>query len=113
MKLKVLTENIRLVPKVCAELEGEFALIFRQPTQGDIIDITTIAKPRQVITVMSNLFVGFENAPEIEGENGKVVDYETLEEFLSYSHPVIAGVTSDIVSLFNELREKAFNIEKK
>lgn len=113
MKLKVLTENIRLVPSVCAELEGEFALTFRQPTQQDILNWVTITKVEDIIKCMNELFIDFENKPELEDENGKALKYKTLEEMFAYNNPVITGIMVDVVNKFKDLRETAFTIEKK
>ena len=108
MKFKVLTENIRLVPAVCSELEGEFALIFRQPTQFDIADMATVTSTKDIIKVMDGLLVEIENKPEIEG-----VEYKTLTELCQYNSPVITSVMADVVKEFARIRNEAFNIEKK
>lgn len=113
MRLKVLTENIRLVPSICEQLEGEFALIFRQPTQADVIEFATVQTSKEILDVMNSLFIEFENKPEIEDENGDLIEYETLADLFKYSNGVISSVMTDVVLKFKDIRKSVFEIEKK
>lgn len=113
MRLKVLTENIRLVPSICEQLEGEFALIFRQPTQADVVDFMSITSAKEILNVMDSLFIEFENKPELEDEKGEVIEYETLADLFKYNNGVIASLMTDVILKFKEIRTSIFEIEKK
>lgn len=113
MKLQVRTEQIKLTPKVCEELDGEFSLLFRQPTQYDLMEVLLIKEPKQVLDFMCGLFVDFENKPDFKDEKGKAIEIEGLKDFLHLSHPIVTSVAMDIVHKFREMQQDFTTLEKK
>lgn len=113
MKLQVKTQEIELIPSVCKELEGEFVLTFRQPTQYDVVAMGTLKTPSDIIDYMVDLSTGIKGDIELEDETGKVQKCTKLKDLLQYNNPVITSVMSDIVTEFNRIQKNVFDIEKK
>lgn len=113
MKLKVLTENIKLVPSICEGAEDSIAFIFRQPTQVDITEWTAIIDPKGVIDAMDKLLIEIEGDLVLDDEEGKETVIDSLEQLMQFNSPHITSILSDVLSKFKEIKTQAFTIEKK
>lgn len=113
MKLKVLTENITLVPSICEGAEDGFKFVFRQPTQVDIADWSLISDTKGVIEAMDSLLVKIEGDIVLEDSEGKETAVESLSQLMEFNGSQVTSILSDVLKKFKELRIQALTIEKK
>ena len=113
MKLKVVTDKIKVVPSFCEEAEDKLTLVFRQPTQMDIADWASVAGVKAMVEAMDAIFEGFEGSLWLEKDDGTEHEVKTLKELFEYNGEHITSIMTCVVEKFVELRNKAFGIEKK
>jgi len=113
VELTVRTEKIELIPTIFKDDKDGFSLIFRQPTQYDMVEMALVNEPKKILPFMCSLFVEFKNAPIVKDENGKKVEYKGLEDFLNLSGSAVTSVALDVVNKFRALQEDFTTLEKK
>ncbi len=112
MKITAKTKNIEVVPSIC-EGDDKFTLVFRYPSQLDLMQLAGISSNADIISFINSLFVEFKDKPELVDEDGKEIEYSDFAEMMGYGGQGLTSVMIDVVNRFKELGDDAGRLEKK
>jgi len=113
MQLKARTKNIVVTPSICKGSEDKFSLVFRYPSQVDLLKLADLRDNGQIVAFIDGLFVEFDNKPEILDEDGKAIDFKSFADMMSLGGSEITSVLVDVVEEFQSLKDNAGKTEKK
>lgn len=112
MKLTARTKDIVVTPSIC-EGDDTFSIVFRYPSQVDILKLTAVRDNGEAIAFVNSLFKEFQNKPVLEDEDGKEIAYETFADLMNYGGAQLTTVLTDVLAAFQKLGDDAGRVEKK
>lgn len=114
MELKVITKETVLSPSICDGVEGGFSIVFRQPTQSEVVKMLSVGDASDMLEFLDTLFVRFDgDKPKVIDENGVEIPYKTFGELMAFTSGQLSTVLAESLEKFKEIREQALTIEKK
>lgn len=90
-------DNIEVIPSQYKNEKNPPKFIFRTPNSADMLRF--LWGGNAIDQAVFNCFIGFENKIELVDENGKVIEYNTYEEFIN------CGLSGDIAIIHHQCRE--------
>ena len=112
MKITAKTKDIVVTPSMC-EGDDTFSIVFRYPTQVDLLKLASIADNGEAITFVNGLFKEFVNKPTLEDEDGKEIDYTSFADLMGYGGEQLTSILADVLQEFQKLGDDAGRLEKK
>mgnify|MGYP003292355732 CR=1 FL=1 len=109
------SEELAITPLIFKDEKEPPVFVFRTPNSSDMLKFLWT---KDLLSVIDDCFVRFENKIEVTDENGKEIEYETYKEFinLGLSGEILAihqECLNKITEKLNEMTEQAENVEKK
>lgn len=112
MKINVFTKEIAITPSICSYKE-KFKIVLRYPNQFDLVKILSDNTYSNILNVACELFLRFENKPQLVNEDGREIDYENLSDMLKLGGNEILSVITDVVKGLSDAVKEAGKVEKK
>lgn len=108
-------EELSITPLAFKNETNPPTFVFRTPTSSDMLKFLWT---KDMVSVIDDCFVRFENKIEVTDENGKEIEYNTYKEFvnLGLSGEILAihqECLTKITEKLNQMTEEAENTEKK
>ncbi|PNX49893.1 MAG: hypothetical protein BV457_00200 [Thermoplasmata archaeon M9B1D] len=114
MKINVFTKEIAIIPSICKD-NDKFKIIFRYPNQFDSTKLllTSENHHESVLKIACDLFLRFENKPQLINEDGKEIDYENFSDMLKLGGKDIFKIVLEVVKSLTDAIKEANKTEKK